>query len=276
MSNQKSSMSEGSFVDDLSRKRRVSKACESCRAKKSRCDGKNPCSLCTAQKATCIYREGKKPVNRPVPPGYVEMLEAQQSKLVQGVQRLHQRVMKGEPWPGPLLDESQHGYPLTHDILSGLGILRPPPGERDREVANMPRRGRPTSSQRRDQANSSNSGINGLFSPASEKSKLSHRAQKLPPQLQLTRAITAPELPTLSEYAALGKESDTTNRPGAEEGWSTGGAPTGDSGSDSDGPVRAMCLSFLDFDSVAPQVYGLHSKSPEPVEEPAIKRVYTL
>ncbi|MCJ1308654.1 hypothetical protein MMC25_002307 [Agyrium rufum] len=51
------------------------------------------------------------------------MLEQQQSQLVNGLQELYSLVVAGQTWPGPLLDESTNGRPLTHDILSNLGVL---------------------------------------------------------------------------------------------------------------------------------------------------------
>ncbi|CEJ03113.1 hypothetical protein RMCBS344292_17102 [Rhizopus microsporus] len=39
------------------KRHKVSKACEVCRAKKMRCDGKNPCQRCESNKATCTYSD---------------------------------------------------------------------------------------------------------------------------------------------------------------------------------------------------------------------------
>ncbi|PQE30831.1 fungal specific transcription factor domain-containing protein [Rutstroemia sp. NJR-2017a WRK4] len=51
-------------TDDGDRSR-VSRACDRCKIKKTRCSGKQPCSLCTSAKATCeftaIYRRGRLP-----------------------------------------------------------------------------------------------------------------------------------------------------------------------------------------------------------------------
>ena len=54
---------------------------------------------------------------------YVEMLEQQQTQLVNGLQELYRRLTTGQEWEGPLLDDGDNGRPLTHDILSGLGVL---------------------------------------------------------------------------------------------------------------------------------------------------------
>ena len=52
------------------------------------------------------------------------MLEQQQAQLVNGLQELYKRLIAGQEWEGPLLDEGENGRPLTHDILSGLGVLQ--------------------------------------------------------------------------------------------------------------------------------------------------------
>jgi hypothetical protein len=55
---------------------------------------------------------------------YVEMLESQQAQLVNGLQEMYKMTQNGEGWRGPALKESQHGHPLTHDILERLGALK--------------------------------------------------------------------------------------------------------------------------------------------------------
>ena len=52
------------------------------------------------------------------------MLEHQQTQLVSGLQDLYRRVVEGQPWEGPLLNDSSNGRPLTHDILESLGVLQ--------------------------------------------------------------------------------------------------------------------------------------------------------
>ena len=57
---------------------------------------------------------------------YVEMLEQQQAQLVSGLQELYRRIVAGERWIGPLLEDggAGDGLPRTHDILHQLGALR--------------------------------------------------------------------------------------------------------------------------------------------------------
>ncbi|KAF2220010.1 hypothetical protein BDZ85DRAFT_37912 [Elsinoe ampelina] len=103
-------------------RKRVGKACDRCRLKKSKCDGTSPCSRCRADNAICVFGERKKAHDKVYPKGYVEMLEQQQSQLVAGLQETYRRLLAANLWPGSALDERE-GHPLTHDILSALGII---------------------------------------------------------------------------------------------------------------------------------------------------------
>ncbi|CAF9924699.1 hypothetical protein IMSHALPRED_006269 [Imshaugia aleurites] len=52
------------------------------------------------------------------------MLEQQQDKLVNALQELYDRNLNGRAWPGPPLQKTVKGIPLTHDILDRLGLLK--------------------------------------------------------------------------------------------------------------------------------------------------------
>ncbi|OAX80774.1 hypothetical protein ACJ72_04888 [Emergomyces africanus] len=146
-----SSPSEGNV------RKRVCKACDRCRLKKSKvhtmnelypfwvesirawklavvimclqkndiqCDGANPCGRCKADNAICVFGERKKAHDKVYPKGYVEMLEQQQAQLVTGLQALYKLALDGEGWLGAPLKDSGNGHPLTHDILERLGALK--------------------------------------------------------------------------------------------------------------------------------------------------------
>jgi hypothetical protein len=104
-------------------RKRVCKACDRCRLKKSKCDGANPCSRCKADNAICVFGERKKSQDKVYPKGYVEMLEQQQAQLVAGLRELYARMQNGQGWPGQPLPTSHGGHPLTHDILERLDVL---------------------------------------------------------------------------------------------------------------------------------------------------------
>lgn len=53
-----------SSINKVTKRKRVARACSLCRKKKVKCDGKEPCSNCTASKNDCKYDELKK-VNKP-------------------------------------------------------------------------------------------------------------------------------------------------------------------------------------------------------------------
>ncbi|KAJ9655842.1 Fluconazole resistance protein 1 [Neophaeococcomyces mojaviensis] len=115
---------EPSSPSDGGIRKRVCKACDRCRLKKSKCDGSSPCSRCRADNAICVFGERKKSHDKVYPKGYVEMLEHQQLQLVAGLQELYRRLKAGEGWTGSPLKETTRGTPLTHDILESLGALK--------------------------------------------------------------------------------------------------------------------------------------------------------
>ncbi|KNG87784.1 hypothetical protein ANOM_004620 [Aspergillus nomiae NRRL 13137] len=53
------------------------------------------------------------------------MMEEHQSQMVDGLHELYRRSVDGEGWPGPPLAvrPEAEGQPLTHDLLSRLGVL---------------------------------------------------------------------------------------------------------------------------------------------------------
>ena len=60
-----------------------------------------------------------------MPRRYVQLLEDQQMKLVEGVQELYRRLRRGERWTGPNIAEDSQGYPLVQDVLDSLAVLAP-------------------------------------------------------------------------------------------------------------------------------------------------------
>lgn len=110
--------------EETNTRKRVCKACDRCRLKKSKCDGASPCNRCQSDNAICVFGERKKTHDKVYPKGYVEMLEQQQDKLVNALQELYDRNLNRKAWPGPPLQKTAKGIPLTHDILERLGLLK--------------------------------------------------------------------------------------------------------------------------------------------------------
>ncbi|KAL8696028.1 MAG: hypothetical protein Q9224_003010 [Gallowayella concinna] len=51
------------------------------------------------------------------------MLQQNRIQLIDGVQKLYDRLISGEPWPGRPLEPSANGQPLTHDVLERLDSI---------------------------------------------------------------------------------------------------------------------------------------------------------
>lgn len=102
-------------------RKRVCKACDRCRIKKSKCDGNNACFRCRAENSICTFSERKRSHDRIHPKGYVELLEQQQAQLIAGLQELYHRLQCAQLWPGAPL-EGKNGHVLVHDILVQLQI----------------------------------------------------------------------------------------------------------------------------------------------------------
>ncbi|CAC9891916.1 unnamed protein product, partial [Aureobasidium pullulans] len=110
-------------IGDISNQR-ASKACNRCRAKKSRCSGGYPCSKCKSSDAPCIFGYSKVSKRRIFPEHYVRTLETQQFKLVAGLQTMYFMLLATNSWPGKRLPERK-GNPLVHDLLDRLDLLEP-------------------------------------------------------------------------------------------------------------------------------------------------------
>ena len=76
------------------RKKRVGKACDSCRLKKTKCSGKQPCEKCIADNKICIYTQRKKSRDKTYSYEYVEMMEKRLCILRKSLLRLCELVRR--------------------------------------------------------------------------------------------------------------------------------------------------------------------------------------
>ncbi|KAF7122888.1 hypothetical protein CNMCM5793_000998 [Aspergillus hiratsukae] len=100
-------------------RRRISRACDRCRAQKARCDGGKPCLRC-GNHIPCVYQE-KKPLRRKYPAGYVDMLEEHQAYLITGLRKLYGCIQQDEQLPE--VDRDGNNRPIVHELLDKLGIF---------------------------------------------------------------------------------------------------------------------------------------------------------
>ncbi|RAH75837.1 hypothetical protein BO86DRAFT_374080 [Aspergillus japonicus CBS 114.51] len=106
------------------KRKHVLKACDRCRVKKTKCDGKQPCNRCSAYNHPCLFRERKATQTKVYSRGFVEMLESHHSLVVKALQRLYMLCVNKEDFPGEPLQDAPDGYPLTHAILDRLGLIK--------------------------------------------------------------------------------------------------------------------------------------------------------
>lgn len=72
------------------KKKRVGKACDSCRIKKTKCDGKKPCLRCIADNKLCGFSEKKKHKEKNHPLGYIDLLETRLDLLTKLLEKIIQ------------------------------------------------------------------------------------------------------------------------------------------------------------------------------------------
>lgn len=70
------------------KKKRVGKACDSCRIKKTKCDGKKPCGKCLSDNKICVFTEKRKSKDKNHPQGYVELLETRIDLISKALEKL--------------------------------------------------------------------------------------------------------------------------------------------------------------------------------------------
>ncbi|KAJ5527533.1 hypothetical protein N7513_011692 [Penicillium frequentans] len=137
--------------DDLSsqpKRQRVSRACDSCRSKKDKCDGVQPvCSTCAQLCRPCTYKAN--PKKRGLPTGYIRSLELLWGLVfqkIQGSEDVMRALMRSVNLPSHLatmgkeaegsdtLLSSFKNSTVLRDIERMLVVLEQPEEERDRSL----------------------------------------------------------------------------------------------------------------------------------------------
>ncbi|KND87394.1 Fluconazole resistance protein 1 [Tolypocladium ophioglossoides CBS 100239] len=107
------------------RHKRVWKACERCRMKKTKCDGEFPCKRCKDDGMVCTAGVRKKVEYKQLPKGYAEVLEHTQFALIATVVKLYSMVRSAQPWDLGEPELNDRGQPVIHNIAQKLGCIRP-------------------------------------------------------------------------------------------------------------------------------------------------------
>ncbi|KAJ8101695.1 hypothetical protein POJ06DRAFT_247644 [Lipomyces tetrasporus] len=103
---------------DFSTRKRVGKACDACRIKKSKCDGRRPCSRCIADDKICVFTERRRSTDKFYSASYVELLESRIEILQQGIELLVQHISRGDSITSLLDDDGKISINKIVDKLS--------------------------------------------------------------------------------------------------------------------------------------------------------------
>ncbi|KAL8734636.1 MAG: hypothetical protein Q9181_003120 [Wetmoreana brouardii] len=107
----------------IQKRRRVTRACDECRRKKIKCDGKHPCTHCTVYSYDCTYDQPSNRRRNPAPQ-YVEALE----KRLQKAESLLRNVLPNISLDDPIYDCMAAQQPQVKqekpfaDVGAGLGL----------------------------------------------------------------------------------------------------------------------------------------------------------
>ncbi|EMT73067.1 hypothetical protein NOF04DRAFT_3412 [Fusarium oxysporum II5] len=107
------------------RNKRVQKACEQCRMRKSKCDTGFPCRRCKDHGLICTGGIPSKSKYKQVPKGYAEVLETTQSVLVMTTRKLYFKVRNNQSWDLGEPELDHNGQPVIHSIAQKLGCIHP-------------------------------------------------------------------------------------------------------------------------------------------------------
>lgn len=101
------------------KKKRVGKACDLCRIKKTKCDGKKPCGRCLTDNKICVFLEKRRAKDKLPPSGYVELLETRLDLLTKSLQKMVLLLKDHLPFLRELYDPESDSIPIN-DVVTYL------------------------------------------------------------------------------------------------------------------------------------------------------------
>ncbi|KAK9320322.1 hypothetical protein V1517DRAFT_7856 [Lipomyces orientalis] len=105
-------------LTEVSTRKRVGKACDACRIKKTKCDGSKPCSRCITEDKICVFTDRKRSTDKLYAGSYVELLESRIKMLQQGIELLVQRINRGDSITSLLDDQGKISINKVLETLS--------------------------------------------------------------------------------------------------------------------------------------------------------------
>lgn len=142
---------------DHHRKKRIGKACDSCRIKKTKCDGRKPCLRCIADNRICSFTDKRKNKEKSHPPGYVDLLETRVELLTRLLEKIINLLEPHLPWLAKLMElarlehakllpvdedtDKREGYVPINEVVDHLisehGLLKNLPVDWEDTVADV-------------------------------------------------------------------------------------------------------------------------------------------
>ncbi|KAL8971474.1 MAG: hypothetical protein Q9183_001042 [Haloplaca sp. 2 TL-2023] len=111
-------------VATMPKRRRVTRACDECRRKKIKCDGKHPCTHCTVYSYECSYDQPSNRRRNPAPQ-YVEALEKRLNKAEAVLKNVLPNVNLDDPMYASMASQQtpikQEGGFRTDGLAAGVG-----------------------------------------------------------------------------------------------------------------------------------------------------------
>lgn len=142
---------------DHHRKKRIGKACDSCRIKKTKCDGRKPCLRCIADNRICSFTDKRKNKEKSHPPGYVDLLETRVELPTRLLEKIINLLEPHLPWLAKLMElarlehakllpvdedtDKREGYVPINEVVDHLisehGLLKNLPVDWEDTVADV-------------------------------------------------------------------------------------------------------------------------------------------